>query len=305
MDAGDLVMHEGSSLPDAAQAKTIDEGAKRAGDGPGEDRNAARAPDTQAGVAAWGLVMFTGCRLIEIFLEAQSMAAAVGQAVLVEWGATRLGIPWSPRATETGAPVTTPVIARRIAFGAAVGIGTAAALIGLLVVSGGARIEGVSNVEGSVLIVGLATAALGAWRDELLFHGVTLRALEGSIPAGVGCAAKVLACGLTSAGAALGRADATVRSVLSAALLGLLFGFLWVRDRGAWRPWAAHASLRFTLGTLLSGGVVHARLAEDTWAGGSAGALGGSAATLALAPLAALALGWAARRISPTSAPIG
>jgi hypothetical protein len=115
----------------------------------------------------------------------------------------------------------------------------------------------------------------------------------------------MVACGVTSAGAALGRADATARSVFSAALLGVIFGALWVRDRGAWQPWAAHAGFRFATATLLSGGVVHSRLAENDWAGGVVGMLGGTAAAVALAPLAAAALVWTGRRISPPSAPMG
>jgi hypothetical protein len=93
--------------------------------------------------------------------------------------------------------------------------------------------------------------------------------------------------------------------VFVAALLGVVFGALWVHDGGAWRPWAAHAGFRFATGTLLSGGVVHSRLADNPWGGGAAGILGGTAAAVALAPVAVAALVWTARRISPPSTPIG
>ena len=246
-----------------------------------------------AGVAAWGLVIFAGCRLIEIFLEAQSMAGSVGQAVLVEWGCSRIGVTWS----APGSTMTTVGIARRAAIGAAIGLGVAGVLFAVLAVSHGLLTQGVASVEASVLAIGLASAALSAWRDELLLHGVTLRALE---PTSVGIIPKVLACGLTSAAAAFGRSDATARTVFVAALLGIVFGALWMRDRGAWQPWAANAGFRFAMGTLLSGGIVHGRLADNAWAGGSAGMLGGTAATLAIAPVAVLALVWAARRMSPS-----
>lgn len=245
-------------------------------------------------IAAWGLVLAVGCRAIEIFLEAQSLAAAVGQAVLVEWGSARLGVGWS----DPAVPTTSATIARRAGVGAMVGIGSGALVFGTLLATRGAIDPTVAHIEASVLAIGLATAALNAWRDELLLHGITLRALDRTSVSPLG---RVLACGVTSAGAALGHSDATARSVLVASLLGLVFGVLWVRDRGAWQPWAAHASFRWTMGTLLSGGIVHSRLADDAWGGGNAGPLGGTAAALALTPLAILGLAWAARRISPRS----
>ncbi len=249
-------------------------------------------------VAAWGLVLAVGCRAIEIFLEAQSLAGAVGQAVLVEWGASRLGVGWSDPSVPG---MTSGVIARRAIIGAGIGLGAAALVFVTLLATHGVRIEPAAHVEASILGIGLVTAALHAWRDELLLHGIALRALGTSVsPLG-----RVLACGVTSAGAALGRSDATPRSVFVAALLGVVFGALWVRDRGAWQPWAAHAGFRWTVGTILSGGVVHSRLADDAWAGGNAGWLGGTAAVVALTPLAVGALVWSARRLSPGSSKEG
>jgi hypothetical protein len=251
------------------------------------------AADTAVGpnlrALAWGLVLFAGVRAIEIFLEAQSLAAAVGQAVLVEWGGSRLGIEW----TAADAPKSTTAIVRRLTVGAAIGTGAALLLFGVLVASRGVVVAGVPHVEASVIAIGLATAALMAWRDELLFHGVVLRIFDGT---DAGALPRVLACGVTSAGAALGRSDASARSVFVAAVLGLVFGALWLRDRGAWQPCAAHAAFRFSTGTLLSGGVVHSQVAEGAWAGGSAGMLGGTAAAIALAPLAAVAVVWSARK---------
>jgi hypothetical protein len=259
-------------------------------------------PDEAAGpsvvVAAWGVAIFAACRAIELFLASQSMAAAVGQAVLVEWGSARLGVGWS----APGAPVGAGVFGRRAASGALVGLGAAASLFGVLAASRGAVFASVSSVEISVLAIGLVTAALSAWRDELLLHGIVLRALDG---ASIGAVAKVLACGATSAGAALGRSDASPRTVSAATLLGIVFGALWLRDRGAWQPWSANAAFRFTTGTLLSGGVVHSQLAEGAWAGGSAGVLGGTAAVIALAPLGVGALVWTARTSSAQSSRVG
>lgn len=254
------------------------------------------APLTSAAVVAWGLAMYAGARAIEVFLEAQSMATGVGQAMLVEWGSSRVGVAWTdPRAT-----IATGVVARRAARGLALGLGLSGVLFAVLAATRAVALERVASVAPSVLAIGLAAAALSAWRDELLLHGVALRAASG-----VGAVGQVLACGATSAGAALGRGDATARSVFAAALLGVIFGALWVRDRGAWQPFAAHAAFRFSTGTLFAGGVVHGRVADGAWAGGSAGVLGGAAATIALAPFAVLAVAWAARGISPRSASVG
>ncbi len=256
-------------------------------DSPAKPKDGAPAtPPAGVGVAVWGLLLFVGCRLVEIFLDAQPMAAAVGQAVLVEFGAARLGVVWTP------SPPPARPLPVRVGVGVAIGLGAALLLLAILLVSRGATTESVASVEVSVLALGFISAAVLAWRDELLFHGVTLRALDGM---GIGGVPRVLACGLTSAGAALGRHDASPRTVVAAALFGIVCGALWVADRGAWRAWAAHTFFRFGTQTLLSGGLVHVRLASDGWAGGDAGWLGGTAATIALAPLAMAAVLWTAR----------
>jgi hypothetical protein len=252
-----------------------------------EKKIEAPAPSGVA-VLVWGLLMFAACRAIEIFLEAQSMAGAVGQAVLVEWGSSRLGVHWTR--PGSGSAMTTSLIAKRAAIGFAIGLGVAASLFLVLLASNGAVTQSVKQVELSVVAIGLATAAIMAWRDELLFHGVVLRALEGKDKDVVHPLVKVLACGATSAGAAIGRPDATAKTIMAATLLGVIFGALWIRDQGAWQPWAANTGFRYATGTLLSGGIVHHRLANNTWAGGDLGMLGGTASTVAFAPLAILAL---------------
>ena len=266
---------------------------KDANDAEATSPKAAPNAGVRLDVAAWGIVLALGCRAIEIFLESQSLAGAVGQAVLVEWGASRLGVGWS----EPAVPTTSGAIARRAGMGAAIGLVAAGLVFTTLFGTGGVAVERVDHVELSILGIGLVTAALHAWRDELLLHGIALRAIGTSVSPLAG----VVACGVTSAGAAAGRTDATPRSVFVAALLGMIFGALWVRDRGAWRPWAAHTAFRFSIGTLLSGGIVHTRLAEDAWAGGNAGSLGGTGSVVALTPLAMSMLLWTARRISPRS----
>lgn len=280
--------------------KMTDAAVKKTGSGDADEPSP--EPTSPALVALWGVALFFGCRLVEIFLAAQSMAGAVGQAVLVEYGSSRLGVQWS----DAREVVTTALIVRRAAIGAAVGLTLSAAVFATIALTRSAEVANVASTEASVLVIGLLTAGLTAWRDELLHHGVVLRALDPpKAGKSVSVAAKVIACGVTSAGAALGRSDASAKTVFVAALLGVVFGALWVRDRGAWQPWAAHTAFRFATSTLLSGGVVLVKVADNSWAGGAAGMLGGTAAAVALAPLAVLAVGLTMRRISPRSSEEG
>lgn len=228
----------------------------------------------RASTAALGLAIHAGCRVIEIFLESQSLAASVGQVVLVEWATARLGVTWG------SGP------AKRVAKGAGIGALVAGVIVALLTASRGIVFLR-TELSASVILLGVGSAVLAAWRDELLLHGVLLRALGDALPA-VG---RVLACGVTSAGAALGRPGASVRTVLAAGLAGAIFGALWEEDGAAFGPVAAHATFRFATTTLLSG----AALADDTWAGGTHGILAGTAATAALAPIFLFVVARAAR----------
>jgi hypothetical protein len=245
---------------------------------------------------AWGLGLCGGVRTIQLVFEAQALASLLGQAVLVEWGASNIGL------TSSDAPVR--VVANRIGRGIAIGFAAAALVFGTLVFSRAIEIESVSRFEASILGIGLVTAALQAWRDELLVHGVVLRAFDGtSTPV----LTRVLACGMTSAAAALGRHDMTPRTVFVAAELGLVLGALWIWDwdrpeRTRFAAPAAYFALRWTADTLFAGGLLHGRLADTSWAGGTAGMLGGTAAVVGLAPLAIFAAVWSAQRISPRSA---
>jgi len=266
------------------------------------DDEAPRPPPRGFTVAAFGLLIFTACRFLEIFLEAQATASAVGQAVLVEWGTSRLGVVW----TSPDQKADTKTTIRRGSIGVGIGFAIAAVLVLVLVASNGAELEGVAQLSLPVLVIGLVSAGLHAWRDELLLHGVTLRAL-GMFEKNEGARTnqdifRVIACGVTSAGAALGRSDASARSIVVATVLGIAFGALWVRDRGAWMPWGAHTAFRFATDTLIAGGIVQARLTPSAWSGGDAGVFAGTAAVVALLPVATAAIVLTMRGISPDRA---
>jgi hypothetical protein len=245
-------------------------------------------------IAAWGLAIFAGTRLAAILLEAQSMAAAVAAAVIAEWGAGRLDVAWTdPKAADAGA-ATGPAIAKRALTGAAIGALVAGAVAVFLVATRAVVLSRTAPAMPAIVVM-LLTAGLYAMRDELVLHGVVLRAIEAGSSTSGGAIAKVVACGITSAAAAFGDGG-SARAVAVQGLLGLVLGALWVRDRGAWPAWGASAAFRFTADLLFAGGLYQAGVATSAWGGGDAGALGGSAAIVALLPFGAAAVVWAARR---------
>lgn len=251
-----------------------------------------RGDDGPLTVAAWGLGVFAAGRLAAAVASQLSMAALVAQAVLAEWGLGRLGVTWSdPDAPEP----TNAQVARRALVGAGLGTAAAAAVIGLAAVSHGA-IVGKGDAPGSLLAIGLLGAGFGAMRDELLLRGLPLRVLEGTRAA----PPKLVACAVVTAAAAAADPGATPTSIAVAALLGVLFGALWIRDRGAWLAWGADTALAFVTGPLARGGLLDTRVARSAWGGGDAGLLGGGVALAVLAPLALLAFAWAARASGPS-----
>lgn len=245
-----------------------------------EPSSAGSSRGPSLGIAAIGVGLAIGTRLAVLLLSAQAMAGLVAQVVLVEWGTARAGVAWS------AAPATMTAILRRALPAAALGLGLAATIVLLGEITNGVDLERVPGISVSLLLLGLVNAVLVAWRDELLLHGLVVRALgDGSPPL-----VRVLACAATSVAAAVGKGDTGARALVVAALLGAIFGALWVRDRGAWQPFAAHAAFRFAAGPLVAGGAVQLRVAANAWGGADAGLLGGTLAVLALLPFASAAV---------------
>ncbi len=233
-------------------------------------------------IAFWGLAIYTGARFASLILETAALPSAVAQAVLAEWGVGRLGVAWSD--PKQPAP-STGAIARRAGLGAAVGVVAAGVVVAFLATTRAVILDRVSPAM-SPVVVALVTAGLLSMRDELLLHGLVLRALV-TIESPI---ARVLACGVTSAAAAYGEVGAAPSAIAVAGLLGIVFGALWVRDRGAWAAWGAHTAWLFATSALMQGGLFEAHVAATPWGGGDVGPLGGQAAVIALLPLAAGAL---------------
>jgi hypothetical protein len=265
---------------------------------PAESRAAALSA---ARVAALGVALFAATRVVGAILDSMSMASIVAQTVVAELGAGRLGVAWSDPLAPM--PKTAAIVKRALA-GAAVGAAVAVVLTVFLAASSAARLSRVEP-SSSAAAIALVTAGLLAMRDELLLHGLVMRAMvsvEAAVP-------RVLACGLTSAAAAFGD-GAAPRAVLAQGLLGLVFGALWTRDRGAWQAWGAHTAWFFGTSMLLDAGVYDARVASNAWGGADAGWIGGMAAVVALLPFGAAALISAAQRErherrSPRTGPVG
>ncbi|MBX3187376.1 MAG: CPBP family intramembrane metalloprotease [Labilithrix sp.] len=237
----------------------------------------AAAKDAQR-VAFWGLALFGGARLLGVVLDALPLPSAVAQAVAAEWGAGRLGVAWSD--PKEKAP-TSREMAKRAGLGAAVGLVATGMVVAFLASTRAIVLHRVTLAV-EPFAVALLTAGLYAMRDELLLHGIAMRALVSlDVPW-----LKALACGVTSAAAASGEPAAAPRAVVVTGLLGIVFGALWVRDRGAWAAWGAHTAWLFGTGALMQGGAFDAHVAMNAWGGGNAGPLGGDAAIVALLPLA-------------------
>lgn len=255
----------------------------------------APAPLPPERVAGGGLLLSFATHLVARLLETRSMAATVLSAVMAEWGARRLGVTWTDDA-PTDAPQRS--LARRILVGAGLGAGAIGAVAAFASATGAVVFDR-TNLAVSVLVMGLVTALFDAMREEMLLRGVVLRAL-GASPSPL---FRVVATGVVSAAATLGTPDVAPERVVVGLVLGLFFGALWVRDRGAWMAWAAHAAWLFGQGLLLQGGMFRVHLAPTRWAGGAHGMLDGRAAVVAVLPLATWAVVWAALAAPRTKTP--
>ena len=232
--------------------------------------------------ASWGLAVYAGTRVIGSVLESASLASTIAQAVLAEWGTGRLGVTWSDPDVYRDPPTATEM-AKRAARGAVAGLVPAAAVVALLVATHGVILER-SAATAASLGVAIVGAAVTSMRDELVLHGVIFRMMLGEK-----AWMKAIACGVTSGAAAIGE-KASVRAVVVQALLGVVFGALWGRDKGAWMAWGAHTAWLMGTSLVLAGGFYSASNAATSWGGGNAGPLGGDAAILALIPFAIVAV---------------
>jgi hypothetical protein len=182
---------------------------------------------------------------------------------------------------------------RRAVIGAGIGLGAA---VTVLIFAGVTRAATFSRwtVAPAGLLVGAVVAAFTAVRDELLLRGLVLRAFRHTLPvplrllvcAAVAAADRVASTPDTPLGD-LFRSPGHLTSLGLASLLGVCFGVVWLRERGAFAACGSHAAWTFATTTLVSGGVCDAAWRTGAWGGGELeqslaclGALGGITAVL-------------------------
>jgi hypothetical protein len=203
---------------------------------------------------------------IEAMVLANASLFALGvQAVTAELAGGRLGVAWSdPHQPEA----STRQIVARSARGLLFGLGVAS-----LVLLAGVGLHRATVTASppafAALGLGLVTAGLAAARDELLLRGAVLR-LVGAGPRTTPRSRKTRIVGLVAV-ALVGAANAFgegggALAIGEAALLAVIFGSLWLEDRGAFRPIGAHLGWSFTAEALTQGGWLDARSAAGATA---------------------------------------
>jgi hypothetical protein len=239
-------------------------------------KNRLHAADMRATARAalGGTLTYAAARFVGAYLDQYAVAAAVVQAVIAEYGAGRMGIAWS----DPLAPVpTTKEIAKRALRGASMGL--AAALVALGVALGTKAATLAPNTPDlTVALVNLVPPLALAARDELLLRGVVLRVLPRPTVVWI----KLAVCGLASAAATYGEGLTSPAPLAAAVLGGVAYGALWLKDRGAWLAWGAHAAFLWASSTLARGALVDVRAAANTWGGGDMWLAGGWSSVLAM-----------------------
>ncbi len=244
------------------------------------DRRAALR--ASARLAMWGTAVYAAARFAGAFLAQYGAAAAIVQTVIAEWGAGRLGIAWS----DPLAPIpTTRAVAMRALRGVGMGLSAAAVVAAIVIVFKAAHLA--PNIPSPlVAAVGLVIPAFLAARDELLLRGLVLRVL----PVGTVAWGRLAACGLAEVASAYGDGAETPVVLAGAFFGGIAYGALWLRDRGAWLAWGAHAAFAWASTSLATGALVDLRATQgtaiaDSWV-----------TTIALGLIAALAIATTRKR---------
>ncbi len=246
----------------------------------------------KARLAAWGLAVYAATLIAAALMTRNAVGAVACQAALAEWGSGRLLVTWS----DPHAPMPSgTAIAKRALKGAGIALVLLAAVVALALAAKGVRLVA-SPPKLTSLAVGLLAPVCLAVRDELLLHGLVLRLLDRVAPPPVA----IVACGLSSAAAAFGVVGATPFGIAAAGLGGIVLGFAWVRDRGAWLAWGAHAAWLWATTSLVRGGLVDLRAmgsanGTSPWGGGDAGVEASLAAIVVLGVAAVAAVVVAAR----------
>ena len=190
-----------------------------------------------------------GVHLVEGWLQANPLGAAIIGAVLVDLVGGRFGLVWDE--THKARPLGIGLTTLR---GFAVGVGAALVITVVAVAWGWASVRhGSPSLFG--LGLGLASPLAIAARDEMLYRGLPLAIMRGRIPDRWA----LPYCSLLGAAPIVLRPGASVMGVMLAASTGALFAILWRLGRGGWLAWGAHAGWLFMAGAGIHGGLL------DVW----------------------------------------
>ncbi|WP_394828906.1 CPBP family intramembrane glutamic endopeptidase [Pendulispora albinea] len=206
-----------------------------------------------------GLALQAGILLVGVYFQKNAVGAAAIQAAITEFGAGRIGVMWS----DPHAPApSSSAIARRALRGAAFAAALAVVLLVVALLARAASLHMAPQLGILALVNGLLVATLVAVRDELLLRGVILHALRGTLTR----AAQLVICGLVAAAASWGSQGGAPLETVLAGLLGVGYAALWMKDRGAWMAWGAHATFHYLMATVTHGAVFDVRIAQGSWA---------------------------------------
>ena len=194
-------------------------------------------------------------------LAKSSVLALAVEAVVADFTASRLGVPWS---TGTEPNATRPKLAA-IGRGATFGLGLASFVTLVSLVSQHAELTP-NRPALTTLAFALISAILPALRDEALLRGSVLRVAQLAARDERGDTAfhlsawtsiqMLFVCALVAAAYAAGQGAPPLRIVYATAL-ATIFTALWLVDGTGWRPVAAHAAWSFMEAGLVGGGILN------------------------------------------------
>lgn len=239
-------------------------------------------------VVGWGVAIWTAILVAGAYLAQNHTGAVLAQIVIAEFGTGRLGVAWS----DPLAPLpTAKAIAQRAGRGALLGAAAAVMLLGASIAVRSATLE-IGSLSVASLVAGFVTSACVAARDELIAHGLVLRALGPT----ASFAVRIATGGAASAALHFGtRTNATWLSLAFALFAGVATTSLWLRDRGAWLAVSASTAFLYVTGPLSKGAILDVRAPVD---------LDASVVGLACAAVfCASAIVWARRKDSGSIAP--
>lgn len=248
-------------------------------------------PDLRARIAAlglgamWLLGLAAALQILMFFFGTTSLATAVVGALIVDLGAGRAQISWSPDTASAS------IIATRVAW--AVGLGASPALlaVGLGCAFGWAKIHsGRLDITFGLTVAGTFALAI---RDELLLRAIPIHFMRrAALPTYliVGFPALLSVAPTLAESPSVG---AIALAISSGALFATLYAAPILKAQWGAGPWgavSAHIAWAFVMGPLSHGGLVdlewiHGDLAEGPKASGAPAFV---AAALALATTAAV-----------------